>query len=161
MVIENKMIKYSLIELDKDLLPDYNDFERANNDWNVEKHLNLNYDINAAIAFSKLYFPTFIEYKNCIILESRFNETIFNDWFVKFEGDLIKIEQHCNLYETKDFFHINDSDQSIEKNKQLGELLKISWELSLKSLFPNRNSKVYLFEQDGNSYITISTLKNK
>ncbi len=152
--MEDKITKYSLVKLNTSLLPDYKDFERVNDDWNVEKHLNFNYDVDTAIAFSKLFFPTFIEYKKCIILESRFNESIFNNWFIKFNGDIAQVEKMCNLYETKDFFHINSTNQSIEKNLELGQQLKVSWELNLKSLFPNRDMKVYLFIQDDNYYIT-------
>lgn len=153
--MEDKIIKHSIVDLNTSLLPDYLDFQNVNDDWDVEKHLNFNYDISAAIAFSKLYFPTFIEYEGCIILESRFDKSIFEEWKNKFKGNISEVEKMCNLYETKDFFHINDSDSSLEKSEQLGVLLKKSWEVNLKSLFPDRNMTIVLFEQDGNNYITL------
>jgi len=48
------MRKISLANIDNYLLPDFKEFDEANTDWDINKHLNFNYDINAAIAFSKL-----------------------------------------------------------------------------------------------------------
>lgn len=150
------MTSTNIIEIDTNLLLDYTFFAEVNEDWNIEKYLNFNYDISAAIAFSKLYFPTFIEYKGCIILESRFNLSIFNDWFEDLKGNISEVEKMCNLYEIKDLFHIN-SEGTIDEINQLGNLLKKSWELNLTQLYPNRNMEVIIFEDDGNIYITLNS----
>jgi hypothetical protein len=151
------MRKISLANIDNYLLPDFKEFDEANTDWDINKHLNFNYDINAAIAFSKLYFPTFIEYKNCVILESRFDEAVFEDWYKEFNGEIKQIERMCNLYELKDLFHINSSDESTNKTKELGKILKMSWEQNLKILFPNRSIVVNLIDENDNNYITINS----
>ena len=156
----SKSEKRSLINLNTSLLPEYESFGRVNYDWNIEKHLNLNYNIDAAIAFSKLYFPTFIKYKNCIILENRFDEPIFNEWFNEFNGNIEQTERMCNLYELKDIFHINGSTQTEEKIEQLGRILKKSWELNAKELFPDRKLEVFLFREEGNDYITLNTINH-
>lgn len=156
----DKILKNSIIEVETGLLPDYEDFEKVNDDWNIEKYLNMNYDIDAAIAFSKLYFPTFIIYKDCIILDSRFDELIFDDWFNEFNGDIEKVERMCNLYEVKDIFHINDSNITEEKVEELGSILKKSWELNVNKLYPDRKMKVFLFREDESLYITINSTKN-
>jgi len=157
----DKIVKNSIIDIRTKLLPDYEDFQRVNDDWSVEKHLNLNYDIDAAIAFSKLYFPTFITYKGCIILESRFDIMVFNDWFNEFKGDIGQVERMCNLYEVKDIFHINDSNITEEKIEELGNILKKSWELNTNMLYPNRDIEVFLFLEDDNLYITINSTEKQ
>ncbi|QKX03576.1 hypothetical protein HN014_01150 [Aquimarina sp. TRL1] len=157
-IMENK-IKNSILEIDTNFLTDFKDFEKVNDDWNVEKYLNFSYDINAAIAFSKLYFPTFIEYRGCIVLESRFDEGVFEDWYKEFNGEIKQIEKMCNLYELKDLFHINSPNQSIGKIKELGKSLKISWEQNLKILFPNKDIEVSLIDENDSCYITINSRK--
>jgi len=63
----------------------------------------------------------------------------------------------CNLYELKDLFHINSSDESTNKTKELGKILKMSWEQNLKILFPNRSIVVNLIDENDNNYITINS----
>lgn len=149
------MEKKNIINLNTDLLSDYLDFERVNSDWNIGKYLNFNYSLNDALAFSKFFFPTFIFYKGCVVLEDRFDKETFELWFDKFNGEVSKIEKMCNLYELKDFFHINSEDNSIERLKQLGIILQQSWRINLDKLFPQISFEIIVFEEFEELFITI------
>jgi hypothetical protein len=155
----------TLINVDSSVLIDYDEYKSVNKDWNITSYLNTFYDLNTAIAFSKFYFPDFIEVSGCIILACRYNEEIFMNWFKELKGDIVLIEKMCNLYELKDFFHINTSKYSEEEyDKSLnifGVILKKSWEINLKSLYPNKTFHVQLFEEENSKFITIysSSLK--
>ena len=148
------MKKITLINLDTTVLKEYNAFAEANTNWNMHSYVNMKYDINAAIAFGKFYFPEFIEIKNCIILKERFNNSIFEEWYNEFVGDVSKIEKMCNLYEVGDFFHINTSLADMKQIIQFGHILKKSYEINLKLLFPNREFEVNFFEENETQYIT-------
>lgn len=149
------MIK-SLKNISLDNLPEYKEYKSVNLNWTIGSYLNLKYQLLDAIAFFKLYFPNFIEYRDCIFLEDRFNSEIVDEWFKEFSSDLKKVEYMSNLYEVKDLFDLNKSQNVNESDvKELGDLLKISWQLNLDKLFGDNNYEVQFF-LDGEFYITIS-----
>jgi hypothetical protein len=150
----------TLLNTNKKILTEYIAWENANKgNWNILSYLNQFYDLNAAIAFSKLFFPDFIERDGCIILEIRYDEKIFNDWYKKFNGNCSKIEHQCNLYEVGDFFHINQSFSSEEiydeSVRELSKILKKSWEINCQLLFTNKKIIVDVFDQYNRTYITL------
>ncbi len=147
----------SLVGIDTSIFSDFVEFENVNNDWSIEKHLNFNYDIDAAILFSRLYFPEFIEVKNCILLKERYNVDNFEGWFDELKGDIREVEKISNLYEIKDLFHINDDSITSEKLLLLGDILKRVWKINLDLLFPSKKVDVYVFKEGEDIYITLYT----
>jgi hypothetical protein len=158
------MIVKSLLDIDVDVLREYKDIKALNpNNWEVTDYLNLKYDMNAAIAFSKLYFPDFIEKKGCIILGFRYDEEVFNEWYEHFKGNVPEIERICNRYELMDYFSINrNSDEQLDfYNKQIDEfanVLKKSWEVNCQLLFPNRKMAVEVYDEYDSTRITLYSL---
>lgn len=130
------------LNFDYSLLKDYKLFEQANvGNWNILSHLNFNYDIDAALSFSKFFIPEFINHKGCLILSFLFKEEIFDAWYKDSIGNKIIIEKMCNLYEVKDFFHINSdiTHPNFEsKIFYLSNILKHSWQLVLNDLYPDK-----------------------
>jgi len=153
----------TLINFDKNLLREYSLWEKANeNNWEITSYLNQFYDINAALAFTKLYFPDFIEERGCIILGFRYDEKTFNQWYEEFKGEIAPTETYCNLYDVADYFHINvagyESEESyLEALEAFGNALKTSWELNCKVLFPEREMEVELVGDYGAKRITLHT----
>ena len=128
----------SLINLNIQLLDDYTEWEKANqNNWNICSYLNQFYNVNAALAFSKFFFPIFIEKKGCVIFECRYDERIFNQWFEHFEGDIGLTEKFCNLYNVADYFHINpaESGKQEEQLKTLVSVLIQAWQINCSYSF--------------------------
>lgn len=153
----------TLLDVDKNILKDYQDFDKVNENWNIGSYLNIFYDLNAAIAFAKLYFPDFIEDRNCVILSIRYDVNVFEQWYYELKGNTSEVEKMCNLYELKDFFHINSvgyqGDDKYEKALDyLGIALKRAWEVNLDRLYPNRNFKVELFDEYGSKFITFFSI---
>lgn len=151
----NKITK-SLKTISLERLPGYKDYKEANLDWTIGSYLNMKYNILDAISFFKLYFPNFIQYKDCIFLEDRFNSEIVDNWLQEFNDDLKRVEYMSNLYEVKDLFHINWlEDVSSFDIKELGDILQFSWQLNLDKLFGENIYQVDCFEEE-EIYITIS-----
>lgn len=146
------------IKFNFSLLDDYKLFEKANNgNWNILSYLNMNYKVEDALAFFKLFVPDFVLHKDCLILSFRYREAIFNQWYEESNGNQTIVEKMCNLYEIKDFFHINTSLETPfleEKISFLSNFLQYSWQLVLESKYPNKY-KVETFSLDGSRYITI------
>lgn len=155
------MIQRSLLDININLLREYKECADSNkNNWEITSYLNLKYDMNAAIAFSKLYFPDFIEKEGCIILGFRYDEEIFNEWYKHFNGNISEIERICNRYEIMDFFELNrNPDERLDfYNQQIDEfasILKRVWEINCKLLFPERNFNIDVFDEYNTTRITL------
>lgn len=157
-----------MIKLNLSLLEEYNaNLEVNRGNWNIISYLNLKYDTNTALAFSKLFFPNFVEKKGCVVLDFLFDKKIFKDWFNEYKGNISGIEYMCNMYELKDYFHINDNydDDDIywERIFALGHALQRAWQINLKLLFPDRKFKVALVDDRKMDmyYITIFSVPDK
>lgn len=152
------MTKYSMItnlKLSTDILNDYPEFEAVNKNWNILSYLNYRYDLNAALAFSKLFMPDFIDYKGCIILSFLFSEERAEEWYEEFDGGIKEVEKMCNLYELCDFFHINNEKNTSEAQFfALGEALRVSWRLNLYQIYPDKKFNIDVFEEYQSIYIT-------
>lgn len=155
------MTKKSLLDINLNLLKEYKEWADSNkNNWEITSYLNLKYDMNAAIAFSKLYFPDFIEKEGCIILGFRYDEEIFKEWYKHFNGDVSEVERICNRYELMDFFEINrNPDEKLDfYNLQIDEfanILKRSWEINCQLLFPDRKIVVDVYDEYDSTRITL------
>lgn len=154
----------TLLNVDKNVLTKYKDWESNNKNkgYDIDSYLDFYYEMNAAIAFSKLYFPDFVEKEGCIILGFRYNEQVFKQWFKKFDGDIKKTEYMCNFYDIQDYFLNNEveyeSDELYFKAiDELAKALKIAWEINLKILFPERKMIVDVWEEDDIFRITLFT----
>lgn len=152
----------TLITIDLNILDEYSEWKNANKDWNIGDYLRFNYNLNTAIAFSKLYFPNFIEKDGCIILDFRYDENTFLAWQKHFNGDVKGIEFKCNFFEVKDYFDYNkDTYKSIDLyNKALDEFAKIlqkSWSINLKLLYPDKKFIVDVWDDYDTTRITLFT----
>ena len=144
----------TILNVSTNLLRDYTDFEKVNDNWNILSYLNYNYDINAALSFSKLFFPDFIEENGCIVLSFLYNKENFNEWFDEFNGNKSEIEKMCNLYELKDFFHIKD-ERNEEVLREFGKVIQKSWEINLSILFPQKKFCIKVFEEYNSLFLTL------
>lgn len=152
----------TLIDVNLSSLQEYDDWKNANTNWNIGDYINLKCKMNDAIAVGKLLFPNFIEIEGCIILEFLYDEKTFQEWFHLYDGDAKKVEYKCNLYEVMDYF--NNSIESYESDSsynlaidEFSKILKKSWEINLKLLFPQRNLCVDVFDEYETTRITIYT----
>jgi len=148
----------TLIDVKLNVLNEYSEWENANKgNWTICSYLNQFYDTNAALAFTKFFFPTFIEKKGCIIIDFRYDETIFNQWYDKFNGDISLVEKFCNLYDVADYFHINQVSTE-QQELQIEELTKVlikAWKVNCNLLFPDREMIVERFTEYGETYIVV------
>lgn len=145
----------TLVELDLSLLDSFSAFHDANKDWNILSYLNYKYDMNAALAFSKFFFPDFTEVRGCVVISFLYNPETFESWFSELRGEVSEVEKMANLYEIKDFFHIN-TPKKIDLDA-FGKILKKSWEINLNALYPQKKFHVKLFEEYDSKFITFHT----
>lgn len=143
-----------------EIISEFIEFKNANEGnftwWN---YVNMKSDIKTALGFVKLFYPDIIEVEGCFLLKDKFSEKYFELWKNDCQNNKTNIEKMMNLYQVRDFFHINvdEEDENLEEQIQaLGEALKIFWSLSFKNRFPNREIVVSVFEEDdGELFITV------
>lgn len=121
-------------------------------------YVNMKSDIKTALGFAKFFYPDVLEVEGCFLLKDKFSEKHFEMWKKECKGNKFNIEKMMNLYQVRDFFHINvEEDGNFEEQIQaLGEVLKIFWSLSFKNRFLKRKIIVRVFEEeDGELFITV------
>lgn len=138
-----------------EIMEEFIKWKEINKSFYWSQYVNYKYDVEAALAFAKFFAPNLIEMEGCLILEDRYDEEIYKQWKNRNESKEI-IEKMMNLYEVKDYFHINTGIYTYEQIEALGNILKYYWGMKFKNDFPNRNIKVDVFEEEYQElYITI------
>ena len=139
------------------IIKEYQEWENANqNNFSWWNFVNMKADLDIALAFAKFYCPEIIEVEGCYLLKDKFNQEIFNSWKVKCSGNKQCIEKMMNLYQLRDFFHINQKDYNKEKNIALGEVLTFFWTASFEKRYPNEVFRVEIYEEtDEELFITV------
>lgn len=105
---------------------------------------------------SQLLIPSFIEVENSILIKERYQEENFLAWKKYFSGEMPKVEKMLNNITMYDVFLHTGNDVSNVIFEQICNMMKISWRLILKELFPCRQFiiEVYLSTQDDGPSIT-------
>lgn len=146
-----------MISFQDDLIKEFSKYKQANPDsFNWWSYVNMKSDLQTALGFSKLFYPDIVEIDNCFILKDRFSAELYNQWKSN-SNDKSVIEKMMNLYEIKDFFHINQNQDEDEKTQldTFSKVLKHFWDQSFKERFPKRDIKVKVFEEYGELFITV------
>lgn len=105
--------------------------------------------IELALAYSSIFWPEFILFKDCIF-RGEMSEKIFDDWYKNCKGNLMSIEATVNHWHLEDTFKDNVSK---EQYLYLGKVLKSMWKANLITRFPDRQITID-FDED-NYIITI------
>lgn len=140
-----------------DLVKEYSDFKKANpGNFSWWSYMNMKSDLQTALAFAKFFYPEFIEVDNCLILKDRYSPELYHQWRTR-EDDKTIIEKMMNLYELKDFFHINRNEDEDELNqlKEFGYVLKHFWTQCLKERYLEKQMVVKVFEEYDDLFITV------
>ncbi|WP_140919016.1 hypothetical protein [Limnobaculum xujianqingii] len=95
---------------------------------------------------SKLFIPEFISVDNCILLFERYEESNFKLWREKFGDENSLIEKMLNHIHIYDLFGSNADDVTDSIFEQICDVLKCSWGMTLKQLFP---TKTFNLESSG------------
>lgn len=152
----------SLPELDKSLLPHYQEWLKkeqpplsATGLWDYLYDIS-NYDI--AAAFSKVFWPEFIEVDGLVFLAERYPKLVMSpeEYRQKREENPASIEWLVNHIDIPYLFHISDTHPFNEEGilapiyeselyDYLARTLIVSWKHALKEAFPDRE---FVFSYD-------------
>lgn len=140
-----------------DVVIEYQKWKNANpNNFSWWNFANMKADLDTALAFAKLYCPEIIEIEGCCFLKDKFNNEIFESWKKECKGDRKNTERMVNLYQIRDFFEINETDNEERKIKVLGKVLEYFWTISFEKMYPDKKLKVEVYEEiDEEFFITV------
>lgn len=139
------------------IIEEYNEWKSANpNNFTWWNYVNMKANLDIALAFAKFYCPEIIEIDGCYLLKDKFNQEIFDSWKTECKGNKICIEKMMNIYQIRDYFHVNQHDDESEKIIALGKVLYFFWTTTLEKRYPNKTFKVEVYEEvDKELFITV------
>ena len=145
------------------LIEEYAEWKAANPDnfswWNF---VNMKANLDIALAFAKFFSPEIVSVEGYFLLKDKFSKELFESWKKECSCNKTNVEKMMNLYQVRDFFHINSeyTENEDEKIKSLGKVLQFFWEMSFKNRYPNKQIKIDVFEEDeGEVFITVYEAK--
>jgi len=145
--------------LDPSLLPIFQRYKQENEHWipdfDLWSYLNLRADIDLAAAFSKLFWPDFVEIDGCVLLALHYERDNFEHWKEHFDGNRSATEAMINHVHIHDLF-VNSASRveyPAELKQYLGKVLLICWRHALEDAFPSRH---FVFSIAGPSEPSIS-----
>jgi hypothetical protein len=132
-------------ELDRGLLPDYNQLRsQVNWDYTLRNYIESRGSTELAVAFAKLFWPDFVEYRGCVITSDGFTEAGFDAWWDRLKGDRVAIEHILNHIHVLDLLPNDRSELDPSVCQFLGAAIVEMWASRVRQLFPNRRFIVRL-----------------
>ena len=127
--------------LDATILPIYQQWKR-NGEWlSLWDYATMRGDPDLAAAFSKLFWPDFVEVEGCVFLEERYRRASFAEWDTLFQGDRQRIEAMINHTHIYDLFLNTGAEvtYSLELYEYLAQVLIVTWKHALQTAFPTKS----------------------
>ena len=126
-------------ELQIEQLQDFQLWKNANGDgFTLLDYLTGVANIEIAIAFTKLFWPDFVEYKGGIFLADGFAEQIYNEWHEKMGDNITAIEQVMNHTHISDLLP-GSENVTFDNLLYLGQTISQMWESRLGKLYPDKH----------------------
>ncbi|HEX6807354.1 MAG TPA: hypothetical protein VF118_05160 [Gemmatimonadaceae bacterium] len=136
-------------QLDVELLPDFVELKsRANWDYSLMNYIESRGSFELAVAFAKLFWPDFTEYRGCIVRADGFSKHNFDEWWERANGDRTKVERVLNLLHVRELVPSDTSALDESVYRYLGETLAAMWASRVRLLFPSRALIVRYEESD-------------
>ena len=136
---------------DEKLIPELSDWRKHNgNEFSIEDWIVSEGNIKFAIAYTKLFWPEFTLYDDCVILKNRFSLTNFENWknteYIKSYSQIESVLNHIHIL---DLFGTDEKRDEVnyEQILFLGNKLCDIYSTKLKVEFPEKRFK---FEFNGN-----------
>ena len=106
------------------------------------------------IAYSTLFWPTFMEHKSGIFNAESFKEDAFDEWMDHFDGDVMAVEQTYNhVHVDQGLFQHMQEELSDENLHYIAHLLAKMWGAALRDQFPDKTFEVAATLQNDGDFI--------
>ncbi len=135
----------SSLQIDTSLLPQYQAFRANDTDLSLWNYLCMVGSYEIAAAFSKLFWPDFVEVEGCVLLAEHSELQNFKDWQKHLKGNREAIETTINHVHIHDLFLDDPGRESIniKLDEYLAKILTVMWKHALKEAFPDKEFAFY------------------
>lgn len=144
---------------DENIINEFTQWKKANPDnFTWWSYINMKSDLKTALGFAKFFYPEVIEVDGCFLLKDKYDEVIYGKWQQECNNNKTIIEKMINLYEIRDFFHINTEfdENEDEQIAALSDVLRLFWGMSFKNRYPEKEIIIDVFEEyGGEMFITV------
>lgn len=140
------MIK-KIINISEKILPKFLEWKKQwdnPEDMSVRDYVSFNVHPEEALMVGAVLQPTFREVDGCIFLDDKFEENNYRQWRKEFDGNKGRLEKLINHVHIYDLFANCNEDVEDDVFEKFGELLKTSYSLALKAMYPEREFIVSL-----------------
>jgi hypothetical protein len=106
--------------------------------FDVDDYLDIEAGADRAVAFTRLYWPAFVEVRGCVLLANRYTDENLEEWWQSLGGDRRAIEVTINHVHLRDVFPRSKSGVPDEGLSHLAEVLGKTWGAAAREQFPDR-----------------------
>ncbi|HMA35512.1 MAG TPA: hypothetical protein VKY74_13665 [Chloroflexia bacterium] len=130
----------SSVYLDKSLLPEYQKWKSPEKELGIWSYVNMRADYDLAAAFSKLFWPDFVEIDQCVLLAEKYDPKRFKEWMQRYDNDFRAVESIVNHVHIYDLFMNSPNEEvySLELFEYLAQVLMRCWKYALADIFPDK-----------------------
>ncbi len=138
--------------LDPAWLPAFQQWKQEHTSWIPDfgfwNYLNLRADADLAAAFTKLFWPDFVEVDGCVLLARSYDPENFAHWMQHLQGNRRDVESQLNHTHIGDLFlnHRPGDGFSSELWDYLGKMLCIMWKHAVQEAYPDKQFAFFMTE---------------
>lgn len=120
-------------------------------------YVKCNGDLATLVAFSRIFWPRFVEVGNCVLWDRAYEESNFEVWRESLSGDTRKIEATLNQLRVWQVVESGDADEDWRALEFIAACIVKAWRAALSVEFPDRNFDVWLIESEDGPIVTFSS----
>lgn len=116
--------------------------------YHIQGFMSAHVTVAEAAALADLYWPNFVEYRDCVFLGFKFDRKSVDEWYVRLQGDVRAIESVVNHVHLWDYFVITLQSE-YEALPALAESIATMWRAAARTAFPDRELEVAMSDGSG------------
>jgi hypothetical protein len=116
-----------------------------------------NGDMALLVAFSRIFWPRFVEARGCVLWDRAYEESNFNVWQENLSGDNQRIEATLNQLRVWQVVESEDTDEDWQALEFIAACIAKSWRAALRAEFPDRAFDVRIINSEDGPIVTFSS----
>ncbi|WP_406131654.1 hypothetical protein [Streptomyces sp. NBC_00989] len=114
-------------------------------------------DLGMMVAFSRIFWPRFIEVEGCVLWDRAYEESNFKAWRESLSGDIRKIEATLNRLRVWQIVDSDDVEEDWRAQDFFAACVAKTWGAALSAEFPHRNFDVRVIGSEDGPIVTFSS----
>ncbi|MEU4652770.1 hypothetical protein AB0G32_02270 [Streptomyces sp. NPDC023723] len=114
-------------------------------------------DMGMVVAFSRIFWPRFVEVEGCVLWDRVYEESNFAAWRESLSGDMPKIEATLNQLRVWQIVDPGDGEEEWRAQRYFAECVAKTWSAALSAEFPHRHFEVRVIDTEDGPIVTFSS----